>query len=167
MKNKCNMMYVLFEHNIVMSSKSIFNAITPYNVTFKGNVFSIEDIFKRFKSNYIRLGDLPYDSLQSYTNPTSEEWWYIGRNLIAYKKGDDEFPKIKMLFSGSTVVVDKNWIESYFKYKSYLDTGNPSSYCTSFFVVNTIGNLCYPTKVSINWGFNIGSGFNSKLPIML
>lgn len=156
MINKCNKMFSIFERNIVLSKKAQINAITPYNVIFKNNVMSIDDVVDNIKTHYVKLGNLPDDILYSYCNPTTEEWWYIGKYLVAYQdKKKMNYagmlrPRIVLLFNDSKAIADEEYSDFYFKFKKLLFWDSYTKYSRSVIFVSDIGVLCYPERPIIN-----------------
>ena len=166
MVNKCNKMFSIFERNIVLSKNTRILAITPYDVEFVGNVLGIDDVVDHYKDHYNGLSGLCDSTLSSFHNPNTDEWWYIGRYLVAYENKKTNFgmpyPKILLLFSDMRVLVKEDFSDIYFKFKNILFSkyNNKSSKYTTF--ISNIGYLCYPEKPIVNDKVNMEA---IKLPI--
>lgn len=166
MVNKCNKIFSIFERNIVLSKDSHILAITPYDVKFEGNVLGVDDIVDHYRDHYNGLSGLCNSTLSSFHNPTTDEWWYIGRYLVAYRNKKNNFsipnPEILLLFNDMRVLVKEDYSDIYFKFRNILFSkyNNKSSKYTTF--ISTIGYLCYPEKPVINSSINMGA---VKLPI--
>lgn len=166
MVNKSNKMFSIFESNIVFSKDTRILAITPYDVKFEGDVLGVDDIVDYYKDHYNGLSGLCDSTLSSFHNPNTDEWWYVGRYLVAYENKKTNFgmhyPKILLLFSDTRVLVKEDFSDIYFKFKNILF----SKYCsknnkyTTF--ISNIGYLCYPEKPIINNEVNMEA---IKLPI--
>lgn len=169
MINKCNKMFSIFERNITLSKKTQINAITPYDVIFKSNVIGVDDVVNNAALYCSKLYNLTDSTLLSYCNPATEEWWYVGRYLVAYQdKKKMNFagisrPRIVILFNDNKAVVDESYGDIYFKFKKLLFKDYFSRVSKSVIFTSDIGVLCYPERPIVN-NFDFAE---VKLPLVI
>ena len=156
MINKCNKMFSIFGRNVVLSKNTLINAITPYDIIFKSNVITIDDVVDNTRTYYVNLNNIPDNTLYSYCNPTTEEWWYIGKHLVAYQDKKKmnyagiSCPRIVLLFNDCKAIADENYSDFYFKFKKSMFREYFSKVSKSVMFISDIGVLCYPEKPVIN-----------------
>lgn len=156
MVNKCDKMFSIFDRNIVLSKSAYINAITPYDIVHKSNVIGIDDIMENLGRNYFKLSNMPVNTVYSFCNPTTEEYWYLGKYLIAYQDKKKmnipglSCPKIVLLFCNNKVIVNEDYSELYFKFRKFLFSDYYNRNTKSVIFVSNIGVLCYPDRPIIN-----------------
>lgn len=156
MVNKCEKMFSIFDRNIVLSSNVYINAITPYDVIHRSNVIGVDDIIENLGRNYFKQSTISVNTVYSFCNPATEEYWYLGRYLIAYQnKKKMNFPglscpKIVLLFCNNKVIADEDYGELYFKFRKFLFNDYYNKTTKSVIFVSNIGMLCYPDRPLIN-----------------
>lgn len=158
MKNKVDLVYSLFDRNIVLSSKLTINAIQGYSCVQKKEVLSPEDIVEHFKNSGIKTTYLNPSMLWVYANPLTGEQWFINDFMGAYK-AKEHFPiNIEIIYNGAVALVTslKKMGEMWSKFFP----------ADTIKVVSRIGVLSYPDKVTeINY---VPQGIQSvKLPVVV
>ena len=168
MKDKCNKIYSLFNENIVLSKNTCINAITPYDIYGDFRVMGFDDVIDYCIRNYIRAQDIKDSKLYSFTNPVTNDWWYLGKYFVAYcnKKATIDpylsMPKIIMVFGERVSVVDENHLDDYLKLKTVLYRNKNAK--INIMLTSNIGYLSYPSMATVNSGINVSE---IKLPIVL
>ena len=168
MKDKCNKIYSLFNENIVLSKNTCINAITPYDIYGDFRVMGFDDVIDYCNRNYITAQDIKDSKLYSFTNPVTNDWWYLGKYFVAYcnKKATIDpylsMPKIIMVFGERVSVVDEKHLDDYLKLKRVLYRNKNAK--INIMLTSNIGYLSYPSMATVNSGINISE---IKLPIVL
>ena len=168
MKDKCNKIYSLFNENIVLSKNTCINAITPYDIYGDFRVMGLDDVINYCIRNYITAQDIKGSKLYSFTNPVTNDWWYLGKYFAAYcnKKATIDpylsMPKIIMIFGERVSVVDENHLDDYLKLKRVLYRNKNAK--INIMLTSNIGYLSYPSMATVNNGINVSE---IKLPIVL
>lgn len=168
MKDKCNKIYSLFNENIVLSKNTCINAITPYDIYGDFRVMGFDDVIDYCIRNYITAQDIKDNKLYSFTNPVTNDWWYLGKYFVAYcnKKATIDpylsMPKIIMVFGERVSVVDENHLDDYLKLKRVLYRNKNAK--INIMLTSNIGYLSYPSMATVNSSINVSE---IKLPIVL
>lgn len=168
MKNKCNKIYSLFDENIVLSKNTYINAITPYDIYEDFRVMGFDDVIDYCIRNYITTQDINDSKLYSFTNPVTNDWWYVGKYFVAYcnKKATIDpylsMPKIIMVFGERVLIVDENHLEDYLKFKRVIYRNKNAK--INVVLTSNIGYLSYPSMATVNRAIDVSK---VKLPIVL
>lgn len=168
MKNKCNKIYSLFDENIVLSKNTYINAITPYDIYEDFRVMGFDDVIDYCIRNYITTQDINDSKLYSFTNPVTNDWWYVGKYFVAYcnKKATIDpylsMPKIIMVFGERVLIVDENHFEDYLKFKRVIYRNKNAK--INVVLTSNIGYLSYPSMATVNRAIDVSK---VKLPIVL
>ena len=168
MKDKCNKIYSLFNENIVLSKNTCINAITPYDIYGDFRVMGFDDVIDYCIRNYITAQDIKDSKLYSFTNPVTNDWWYLGKYFVAYcnKKATIDpylsMPKIIMVFGERVSVVDENHLNDYLKLKRVIFRNKNAK--INIILTSNIGYLSYPSMATVNRAINVSE---LKLPIVL
>ena len=168
MKDKCNKIYSLFNENIVLSKNTCINAITPYDIFDDFRVMGFDDVIDYCIRNYITAQGIKDNKLYSFTNPVTNDWWYLGKYFVAYcnKKATIDpylsMPKIIMVFGERVSVVDENHLDDYLKLKRVLYRNKNAK--INIMLTSNIGYLSYPSMATVNNSINVSE---IKLPIVL
>ena len=168
MKDKCNKIYSLFNENIVISKNTCINAITPYDIYGDFRVMGFDDVIDYCIRNYITAQYIKDSKLYSFTNPVTNDWWYLGKYFVAYcnKKATIDpylsMPKIIMVFGERVSVVDENHLDDCLKLKRVLYRNKNAK--INIMLTSNIGYLSYPSMATVNSGINVSE---IKLPIVL
>lgn len=168
MKNKCNKIYSLFNENIVLSKNTYINAITPYDINEDFRVMGFDDVIDYCIRNYITTQDIKDSKLYSFTNPVTNDWWYVGKYFVAYcnKKATIDpylsMPKIIMVFGERVLIVDENHLEDYLKFKRVIYRNKNTK--INVVLTSNIGYLSYPSMATVNRAIDVSE---VKLPIVL
>lgn len=146
MINKINRIYSIFRSDVVFSENSRINAITGYNVVFKANVLTKDDVCNWFYKNGKSMDSIPDSDIWLFTNPANDHKWYIGHNIIAEQTKEDIYnngrPKILAICSGNRVLVEN--ISTVLTYTRIL--GNITNVITCY----DMGYLSTPHSVYLN-----------------
>lgn len=168
MKNKCNKIYSLFNENIVLSKNTYINAITSYDINEDFRVMGFDDVIDYCIRNYITTQDINDSKLYSFTNPVTNDWWYVGKYFVAYcnKKATIDpylsMPKIIMVFGERVLIVDENHLEDYLKFKRVIYRNKNTK--INVVLTSNIGYLSYPSMATVNRAIDVSE---VKLPIVL
>lgn len=168
MKNKCNKIYSLFDENIVLSKNTYINAITPYDIYGDFRIMGFDDVIDYCIRNYITAQDINDSNLYSFTNPVTNDWWYVGKYFVAYctKKATIDpylsMPKIIMVFGERVSIVDENHFEDYLKFKRVICRNKNAK--INVVLTSNIGYLSYPSMATVNRAIDVSE---VKLPIVL
>lgn len=168
MKNKCNKIYSLFDENIVLSKNTCINAITPYDIYGDFRVIGFDDVIDYCIRNYITAQYINDSKLYSFTNPVTNDWWYVGKYFVAYcnkKETIDPYlsmPKIIMVFGERVSIVDEKYLENYLKFKKVAYKYKDAK--IDIILTSNIGYLSYPSMATVNRSINKSE---IKLPIVL
>ena len=168
MKDKCNKIYSLFNENIVLSKNTCINAITPYDIYGDFRVMGLDDVIDYCIRNYITAQYIKDSKLYSFTNPITNDWWYLGKYFVAYCNKKETFdpylsmPKIIMVFGERVSVVDENHLDDYLKLKRVLYRNKNAK--INIMLTSNIGYLSYPSMATVNSSINVSE---IKLPIVL
>lgn len=168
MKDKCNKIYSLFDENIVLSKNTCINAITPYDIYGDFRVMGFDDVIDYCIRNYIKAQDIKDNKLYSFTNPVTNDWWYLGKYFVAYcnKKATIDpylsMPKIIMVFGERISIVDENHLDDYLKLKGVIFRNKNTK--INIILTSNIGYLSYPSMATVNRAINVSE---LKLPIIL
>lgn len=140
MNDKINKLYIIFDNNIIVSNKKLFNAVTGLDIVEQANVGSIADIERLFYTKNLGTYNLPEKVLWKFTNPLNGTEWYLGKNLIACKK--KHYIDILGIMTGGTCIVKNIQVLNDFQ---FLLKG-----CSSIRMKSFIGYLSTPDKAFIN-----------------
>lgn len=150
MKNKCNLLYSIFDESIVVSDKKIINAIQGYKVIRKARVLCFDDVVAWFRTGSLRTQWIPDSELWQFDCPSTGESWFVNNFIVAYCRGTQQsglMPKIKMLYlENGKYLVDK--LDTLEKYRLLFRHD-----VTTIHISLHIGYLSYPDKAIYNGGF--------------
>nr|DAW35377.1 MAG TPA: hypothetical protein [Caudoviricetes sp.] len=170
MEVKCNNIYSLFDRNIVLSEDTCINAITPYHIKTAFTVMGFDDVITYFSNNYTSIYTINNGILNSFTNPATNEWWYVGKYFMAYcnKKSMNfpglSVPEIIMVYGGKVAIVDEKHLDDYLKFKGLIYKYCKNDSKVNIILTSHIGYLSYPSKAIVNHAVDTSE---VKLPIVL
>lgn len=124
MIEKCNKIYSLFCTDIIMSDNARLSALQGFDVEDAGVVGGVEDLNYYWASHRMLMGSVSENKVLKFTNPSSNESWYISRFFIAHKgKGQDSsaisLPEIEAFaYKGSLIVIS---LETLQRYKAFFE----------------------------------------------
>lgn len=127
-----------------------------------------DDVIDYCIRNYITVHGIKDSKLYSFTNPVTNDWWYLGKYFVAYcnkKAMIDPYlsmPKIIMVFGERVSVVDENHLDDYLKLKRVICRNKNAK--INIMLTSNIGYLSYPSMATVNNSINVSE---IKLPIVL
>lgn len=145
MVNKCNLIYSIFNSDVIISTRHILNAIQGYTVVDKADVLSRQDMLDWFKTSNQSMYDIPAFEAWKFTNPVTGEKWYVTNIFLAHGNKDDAVNILAFYYAGFLLLTT---ISTYINYKSIFSS------VSDIKIVYSLGALSTPHSVISNYSIN-------------